>query len=193
MSIPGFCCSENNCFTDSQCTVGSYYCSTLPGYCLSNYNSQPVIGRCPLFKRDLDLLHRSCFNAHEFYSTYIQQINDYISWEENRPSPHFLYTGRFNGACKSNNCVPINSPYFQCTNNGSVTINIAIDGTNKGLVINLLIVFTIEIVPVTILIILIIVLNIKLTNGSLNGYVFFCRSYQQFIFYFISLNGFIRS
>ena len=173
MSIPGFCCSENNCFADSQCTIGSYYCGTLPGYCLSNYKSQPVIGRCPLFKHDIDLLHSSCFNSHEFYSTYIQDINDFISWREN--NPHFSYTGRLNGACKSNNCVPINSPYFQCTNNGSVRDDIAIDGINKGLAINLLIVLTIEIIPVTILVILIIVLNIKLTNGSLNGYVFFCQ------------------
>ena len=175
MSIPGFCCSDGNCFSDSdsQCTVGSYYCGTLPGYCLSNYNSQPVIGRCPLFKRDLDLSHRSCPNTYDYYSKYIQDINGVISWKEN--NPHFSYTGRLNGACKSNNCVPINSPYYQCTNNGSVRVNFTIDGTNKQLVINLLIVLTIGIVPVTILVILIIVFNIKLTNGSLNGYVFFCQ------------------
>ena len=160
------CCSKDwNCFTDSdiQCTVNSTYYGTLFGYCLSNYNSQPVIGRCPqvrsndfscISKRKTDLI--SC----------IKFINVNL---------FFPYTGRLNGACKINICVPINSPYFQCTNNGSVRVNIAIDGTNKGLVINLLIVFTIEILPVTTLVILIIVLNIKLTNGSLNGYVFFCQ------------------
>ena len=167
MSISGFCCSDDwNCFTDSQCTVGSYYNGTLPGYCLSNYNSQPVIGGCPLF-HNLDCLD-GCHST-----LFIQAINAAISRMQN--DPNCLYTGRLNGACKSYNCVPINSPYFQCTNNGSVRVNIAIDGTNKGLVINLLIVLTIEIVPVTILVILIIVFNIKLTNGSLNGYVFFCQ------------------
>ena len=161
MSIPGFCCSRS-CFTDSQCTVGSYYSSTLPGYCLSNYNSQPVIGKCPLFRRDL----------HCSYGYDILCINNILCMKNN---PNFSYTGRLNGACKSNNCIPINSPYYQCTNNGSVRVNIAINSTNKEFAINLLIVFTIEIVPLTILVILIIVLNIKLTNGSLNGYVFFCQ------------------
>ena len=168
LSIPGFCCSDKNCLadSDSQCTVGSYHYSTLSGYCLSNYNSNTVIGRCPLLRSyDIDCCHKD----------YTHNITDLISCAESDVNPCFIYTGRLNGACKSNNCVPINSPYYQCTNNGSLRVNIAIDGTNKGLAINLLIVLTIEIVPVTILVILIIVLNIKLTNGSLNGYVFFCQ------------------
>ena len=156
MSIPGFSCSDQNYLTDSdsQCTVGSYYYGTLPGYCLSNYNSNPVIGSC-LHSND----YSSCC-----YNVYTYNITDLISCAESDVNPCFIYTGRLNGACKGNNCVPINFFDYECTDDG-------ID----GLVINLLIVLTIEIVPVTILVILIIVLNIKLTNGSLNGYVFFCH------------------
>ena len=158
MSIPGFCCSDYwNCFTgtDSQCTVGSYYYGILPGYCLSSYNSQQVIGRCPLFRRDSDFYYTNCSYINYYYN-FLQDINNCM-----KINSDFPYTGRLNGACKSNNCVAINSPYFECT--------------DDGIVINLLIVFTIEILPVTILVILIIVLNVKLTNGSLNGYVFFCQ------------------
>ena len=157
LSTPGFCCSDQNCFTvsDSQCTVGSYYYSILPGYCLSNYNSNLVIGRCTLERSDSTAY---CPNVYTY------DIIHLISCVESDVSSYFKYTGRLNGACISNNCVPINSVDYECTDDG-------ID----GLVINLLIVFTIEIVPITILVILIIVLNIKLTNGSLNGYVFFCQ------------------
>ena len=149
MSIPGFSCSDQNSHSDSesQCTVGSYYYSVLSGYCLSNYNSNPVIGRCPHSNK-----------IYCYHNVYMHDITDIISCTV---SDGNSYTGRLNGACKSNNCVTINSPRFECR--------------YEGTVINLLIVFTIEIVPVTILVILIIVLNIKLTNGSLNGYVFFCQ------------------
>ena len=139
MFIPGFSCYDQNSLTDSdsQCTVGSYYCGTLSGYCLSNYNSQPVIGRCLLLRsNDINCYHNVCMH----------DITDLIFCAE---SDGNSYTGRLNDACKSNNCVTINSPYFECT--------------DVGIVINLLIVFTIEIVLVTTLVILIIVLNIKLT------------------------------
>ena len=167
MSIPGFRCYNHDSPTDgsySQCIVGSYYFGTLLGYCLSNYNSNPVIGRCPLS-------HSENFYSCLHVLTY--SITNVISCAVSDVNP---YTGRLNGACKTNNCVTINTPDFECT--------------NKGLVINLLIVFTIEIVPVTILVILIIVLNIKLTNGSLNGYVFFCQimpiSFTTYIYWGLS-------
>ena len=65
---------------------------------------------------------------------------------------------------------------------------VPINGINKcvqcdnPLIINLLIFIGIEILPITIMVLLIIILNIQLTNGSMNGLVF----YSQIIFFLYS-------
>ena len=68
------------------------------------------------------------------------------------------------------------------------THGVPINGINKcvqcdsPLIINLLIFIGIEILPITIMVLLIIILNIQLTNGSMNGLVF----YSQIIFFIYS-------
>ena len=67
------------------------------------------------------------------------------------------------------------------------TRGVPINGINKCVqcdnpLINLLIFIGIEILPITIIVLLIIILNIKLTNGSMNGLVF----YSQIIFFLYS-------
>ena len=67
------------------------------------------------------------------------------------------------------------------------THGVPINGINKCVqcdnpLINLLIFIGIEIVPITIMVLLIIILNIQLTNGSINGLVF----YSQIIFFLYS-------
>ena len=67
------------------------------------------------------------------------------------------------------------------------THGVPINGINKCVqcnnpLINLLIFIGIEILPITIMVLLIIILNIQLTNGSMNGLVF----YSQIIFFIYS-------
>ena len=76
---------------------------------------------------------------------------------------------------------------MQCVYCPSGTHGVPINGINKcvqcdNLLINLLIFIGIEIVPITIMVLLIIILNIQLTNGSMNGLVF----YSQIIFFVYS-------
>ena len=71
--------------------------------------------------------------------------------------------------------------YATCTH------GVPINGINKCVqcdspLINLLIFIGIEILPITIMVLLIIILNIQLTNGSMNGLVF----YSQIIFFIYS-------
>ena len=74
------------------------------------------------------------------------------------------------------------------------THGVPINGINKCVqcdnpLINLLIFIGIEILPITIMVLLIIILNIQLTNGSINGLVF----YSQIIFFVYSDFVLVRS
>ena len=156
ITIPGLCCSEN-CFSSKTCTIGSTYTRTLLGYCLSNYISQPVIGRCPLSRQYIT-------QQFQTYDNYISTVlNDIVNNGE------FPYMGRLNGACKTNSCVPINSPFLVCANR-STTWDYEYVYQH-----DLLLFFIIEMLPLTLFISILIVFNIKLTNGSYNGYVFYCQ------------------
>ena len=162
LTIPGLDCSEN-CFLNNKCTIGSYYTSTLLGYCLSKYNSQPVIGRCPLSRQ---YVASNYFYNYQFYTydNYISTVlNDIVNDER------FNYMGRLNGACKTSNCVPINSLFLVCANQSTKW---EYDHVYHH---DLLLFFTIEMIPLTLLVSILILLNIKLTNGSFNGYVFYCQ------------------
>ena len=165
LTIRGLCCSEK-CLSNNKCTIGSNYTSTLLGYCLSNYNSYPVIGRCPLSRRYVVHTNKEYYYHHQVYAYY-----DYISTVLNDivNNGTFTYMGRLNGACKTSSCVPINSPFLICANQSNTW--------EYGYVYHhdLLLFFTIEIIPLTLLVSVLIVLNVKLTNGSFNGYVFYCQ------------------
>ena len=154
MTIPGLCCSKK-CLPNDKCTIASKYSSTL-GYCLSNYNSQPVIGRCPPSRQ----YHHS---YHDYYYNYISIVKYIVNDKE------FTYMGRLNGACKTNNCVPINSPFLLCTSHSTEWEYYHVYQHD------LLLFFTIEMLLLTLIVSVLIVLNIKLTNGSFNGYVFYCQ------------------
>ena len=75
----------------------------------------------------------------------------------------------------------------QCAYCPPGTHGVPINGINKCVqcdnpIINLLIIIGIEILPITIMVLLIIILNIQLTNGSMNGLVF----YSQITFFIYS-------
>ena len=162
LTIHGLDCSEN-CLSSKKCTIGSNYTSTLLGYCLSNYNSQPVIGRCPP-SRQYDASNYFYIHQSYTYDNYISTVlNDIVNNGE------FTYMGRLNGACKTSSCVPINSPFLVCTNRSTEWEYYHVYQHD------LLLFFTIEMLLLTLLVSVLILLNIKLTNGSLNGYIFYCQ------------------
>ena len=162
MTIPGLDCSEN-WFPSEKCTIGSNYTSSLLGYCLSSYNSHPVIGRCPLSRR---YVASNYFYNNQFY-TYDNYVSTVLNDIANDGA--FPYMGRLNGACKTDSCVPINSPFLICANQSNTW--------KYGYVYqhDLLLFFTIKMIPLTLLVSVLIVFNIKLTNSLFNGYVFYCQ------------------
>ena len=163
MSIPGLCCSEKCLLSSKKCIIGSNYNSTLLGYCLSNYKSQPVIGRCPQSRR-YDAYNYFYIHQSYTYDNYISTVlNDIVNNGE------FTYMGRLNGACKTSSCVPINSLFLMCANKSTTW--------DYGHVYqhDLLLFFTIEMLPLTLLVSVLIVFNIKLTNGSFNAYICYCQ------------------
>ena len=162
LTIHGLDCSEN-CLPSKKCTIGSNYTNTLLGYCLSNYNSQPVIGRCPLSRR-YDAYNYLYIRQSYTYDNYISTVlNDIVN------NGAFTYMGRLNGACKTSSCVPINSPFLVCANRSTKLEYYHVYQHD------LLLFLIIEFLPLTLFVSVLIVLNIKLTNGSFNGYIFYCQ------------------
>ena len=157
----GFCCT-GDCMkyyfyeNIDLCSVGSYFVGTDIGYCLSLYDSQPIIGRCPA-SRYYD------YHANMTFEELLERVMS------NSDSP---FIGRLNGQCNGTSYDPhnvgkqyglsINSPDFEC-----------IECTNPWL--HLLVFFTAEIIPITLLVLLIGVLHINLTSGLLNGYIFYSQ------------------
>ena len=146
--IPGLACVT--------CSVGSdYYLKT--EYCLSGENNDLIIGACPT--------PYSYFIGH--YCT------EYICKEYNTVCLGFTdlhtmfaqcrdhHNGRLCGGCEDEYSVPINSPYLSCVN--------CTDSLVKGWLIFVLW----EMIPVTLLVILMLILNINFTQGTANGYIFY--------------------
>ena len=157
----GFCCTDNCMkyyFYDNidSCSVGSYFVGTEIGYCISIYDSHPIIGECP----------SSRYYDYHSNMTYEELLERVMS---NSDSP---FIGRLNGQCNGTSYEPhsvgkqyglsINSPDFEC-----------IECTNPRL--HSIVFFTAEISSITLLVLLIGVLDIKLTSGSLNGYIFYSQ------------------
>ena len=75
------------------------------------------------------------------------------------------HTGRLCGQCKDGLSVAINSHYLACTSCDNIQTVL------KGWAA----LIGIEFVPLTVMIVLIAVLNVNLSQGSLNAYIFFCQ------------------
>ena len=65
--------------------------------------------------------------------------------------------------------------YINCTSDTGVPINILTCVKCKDYPLSILVFILIEILPITLMVILIIILNIQLTNGSINGVVFYSQ------------------
>ena len=137
------------CSSDHYCHIGSYYKKLKPKYCLTS----SIIGKCPL-------AYSSGWKSH-----FSRQFHlPFDNWESNQSCSDGR-TGRLCGGCINGFGVPINSIYLQCVN---------CTGTEFPIPGWLLFVI-VEILPVTAFVILILVLNIKLTNGSFNAYILYAQ------------------
>ena len=65
--------------------------------------------------------------------------------------------------------------YINCTSDTGVPINILTCVKCKDYPLGILVFILIEILPITLMVILIIILNIQLTNGSINGVIFYSQ------------------
>ena len=72
-------------------------------------------------------------------------------------------TGALCGTCIDNYGIPLNSLYLECVD----CLNDDLMGWLKFILL--------EIVPITIMVTLILIFNMKISNGSINGYIFYCQ------------------
>ena len=124
--------------------------------------------------------------------------------DQPRPGPHTLKPEICNNAYN----IPIPIPYYsecenfflKCCSGNATDWYYYFDCTSKGVPVNnlytcvecgeygLLIFIAIEIVPITLMVLLIIIFNIQLTNGSINGVVFYSQSiaiiYNMYYYYY---------
>ena len=112
----------------------------------------------------------------------------------------------------NNNCVHGNAYYSRCSTMDycyhCAMLQSDNCSTSKGVPMNnlyvcaechdygLLTFITIEIVPITVMVLLIIIFNIQLTNGSINGVVFYAQTiainYSVYYYYYSSYNEFLE-
>ena len=121
------------------------------GYCLS---SDSLIGTCPTAY--LYLIAHICteFECIEHHVSFTDLLQHFAECYEH-------HNGRLCGGCEDEYSVPINSPILSCVK--------CTDSLVKGWSIFILV----EMIPVTLLVIFILILNINLIQGSANGYLFY--------------------
>ena len=155
--IPGLTCFKNSPF--SPCFVDSYY-RLKAGYCLSN---DSLIGTCPTTYSYLI----GDFICTEISATELACTGQYLAFTDllkHFPECNDHHNGRLCGGCENEYSIPINSPILSCMN--------CTDSLVKGWFIFILG----EMIPVTLLVTLILILNINFTQGSSNGYLFYSHS-----------------
>ena len=140
-----------NCYSDNNplLLVESQECqldsviSLIPGYCLSKNNKYYII---------IGNCPLGFSNLSLMYE---------IAHIENENFCRYLRSGRLCGDCVGYG-IPINSFYLEC-----------VDCTRQSHVPGWVVFIILQMIPLTIMIILIIVLNVKLTIGSANGFLFY--------------------
>ena len=107
----------------------------------------------------------------EYYLPY----NYYLSY--NSPLYDYIYCDFCNGKCCYDNSTTKNCLANCTSNSNGVPINILNKCFNcrDHYPLGILVFILIEILPITLMVILIIILNIQLTNGSINGVIFYSQ------------------
>ena len=177
------CYQVNKCFNDYIDADGpievSIYVQTLDLININASRTVTVIVECMSYNGDCNPIKPTCDINDPPYMLHC--INDQISG-----CCYDNTTGEYHFGCESKWGIPLNIPYLctECDEYG------------------LLVFIVIEILPITIMVLLIIIFNIQLTNGSVNGVVFYSQiiliSYSDYYYdddydfdykyyYFISL------
>ena len=116
-----------------------------PQYCIGNSTEGVVIGHCPVAYNGLP-----CYNSSAHNIGNLSECGN-------------GHNGVLCGKCKNNWGVPLNSLNYSCVDCSKVHF--------PGFLLYILL----ELMPVSLVIIAIIVFNIKLTDGVLMGFVFYCQ------------------
>ena len=143
--IPGL-----NCLQNFSCSVDSFY-SLKTGYCLS---SDSIVGTCPTAYSYLIGHICTDFGCIQQYVSFSALLQEFAECNDH-------HNGRLCGGCEDEYSVPINSPILSCVK--------CTDSIVKGWSIFILV----EMIPVTLLVTLILILNINFTQGIANGYIFY--------------------
>ena len=109
-----------------------------------------------------------CSVSEDFDSDYNLHYYDFCSedecWSNSLISTHMCIESVHYDTCEDGQAVPINSFQLSCY-----------DCHSTSLVRGWLIFMFVQILPVTLLVLLIMTLNINLTQGSASGYIFYCQ------------------
>ena len=147
-----YCCSApSTCNCNRACQLndlvqGKVYVREQYGQCMStDDNDNHFAGHCPLY----------------YYNYSCKQYNGTTNVPKDRCSSH--RKGVLCGQCKENYSVPINSIYLECKD--------CSHHEYWGLFEYLLL----QILPETIMLLLIIIFNLKISNGSVSGYILYSQ------------------
>ena len=165
------CYQVNKCFND-YIDAGpiemSLYIQTLDLINISTYKNVQVIAKCTSDSGDCNKIN-TC-DIEKQYRLPCLRSGSHDCCNDNSTGEHYM-------GCASEWGIPINDPYTctECDKYG------------------LLVFIVIEILPITIMVLLIIIFNIQLTNGSINGVVFYSQviasSYSVYnIYYYYNYN-----
>ena len=148
------CMNDNHyLYSESECQVDSYV-FPMQGYCVSKNNkSDTIIGSCPV---------SYTYPAYEYSYMCDVPVSKCI---DNKYFCSSKRSGRLCGACVKDNGIPINSLYLECIDCTHQSHHTPVPGWVLFIIL--------QMIPLTIMIILIIVLNVKLTIGSANGFLFY--------------------
>ncbi len=142
-----FCC-DGNCVSTERCGI---YASVTPKpqYCIANSSNRGIlVGHCPLSYNALPTLDPK------------HGIENITNLTECANGHH----GSLCGDCQPHLGVPVNSLYYSCVDCAASRIPGA------------LLFIVLQLIPVTLLMVLIVVFNINLTAGGLIGFVFYCQT-----------------
>ena len=156
----------------SLCGIGSTVTSK-KGQCLFQYNSSDNssnigIGSCPIF-----FGNESCENV---YSNLIAlDYQCHFCSDTSFFSPAGYRTGRLCGSCIPGTAVPINDVMFFPCVNYTCSAHAADPDCFTPVLLGWHYVVAIQFIPLTIMVVLIIVLDIKLVGGHITGYILYCQ------------------
>ena len=152
-----FCCSAPNNLCD--CNQKCEFYQLLEG----NIKVRQTFGHC--ITDELDKVHGLCPAFYYDYSffTYTDSIKNIVGkCQENR-------TGPLCGQCEANYSIPLNSLYMECVD--------CFDDSTWGWALFLLL----QILPETLVVLLVIILNLKITNGTVSGYILYSQIVSLYV------------